>query len=134
MTTEGMQPLKASIPAGADLSAAANQYKAVKQDANGDIVLCSAITDRAIGILQNTPALGIPGEVMIIGESKYQADAAIAIGALLGVSADGQFVTVAAGAPTQHWVGRSRTAPGAAGVLGTGWFNFVVPMPALTAN
>lgn len=134
MTFEGSMPFKSSIVAGADLSAQVNQYKCVKLNGSGQVIAIAADTDVPIGILQNRPALGDPAEVLLIGESKYQASTAVAIGALLGIDADGQLITLAAGNPTKVWVGRSRTAPGATGVLGTGWFNFVLPAAALTAN
>lgn len=102
--------------AGADLSAAANQYKIVKQDANGDIVLCSAVTDLPLGVLQNKPKLGEAAIVRVVGVTKIQADAALAIGAQLSTSADAQAkaASVAAGS-TEYILARALEAAAAAG-------------------
>ena len=43
--------LKITLVAGADLSSA--QYKFVKLDSNGAAVVCSAVTDVPVGVLQN---------------------------------------------------------------------------------
>lgn len=51
--------------AGADLSASSNLWKAVKLDANGDIVLATAGT--GIGFLANLPESGDFAEVAVIG-------------------------------------------------------------------
>lgn len=60
--------LKAGIHvAGADLST--HQFKAVKFDANGDIVLCGA-GEKAVGILQNDPVLGEACEIEEAGYAK----------------------------------------------------------------
>lgn len=72
--------------AGADLSS--DQYKFVKMASTaGEVVLVSATTDVAIGILQNAPADGEPAEVQFHGVSKVLAGAtAIAQGDVLGWS------------------------------------------------
>jgi hypothetical protein len=84
MAVEGPQPVKWSFPAGADLSAAANQYKFVEVDSSGNVSVCNAVTDRPIGVLQNRPKQGEAAEVTISGITKLQADAALAIGAIIG--------------------------------------------------
>lgn len=84
------------LKAGADLSAAANQYKLVKLDANGDVVLCSARGEFAIGSLYNKPKSGEVAQVAYAGVVKVQADAAIDEGAAVTTSADGQASPAAA--------------------------------------
>lgn len=100
------------LAAGADLSAAANQFKFVKLDANGNVVLCAAATDIPIGVLQNTPKSGDAADVMVVGVSKVSTGAvALAIGALIGTDANGQGVALVAGTDTTKYVcGRVLTA------------------------
>jgi hypothetical protein len=107
---------KFSPKAGADLSAAANQYKFVKLDANGDVVAIAAATDIPIGVLQNLPTSGQEAEVMVDGITKLQADAAISVGAIIGTSADGQADVKVLGTDlTEHVVGVALTPAAAAG-------------------
>lgn len=87
--------------AGADLSAA--QYKFVKRS-GANVILCAAATDVPFGILQNAPASGETAEVMRLGISKCSADAAVAIGNLIGTSADGQGDPKTAGTDTTEYV------------------------------
>lgn len=134
MAVEGQHILVINIPAGADLSAIANQYKGVIHDGSGGVVVATANTDDVIGILQNRPKSGVAAEILVIGHSKFRAGAAISVGALLGVQADGEFETLAAANPTRYWFGRALESAGAAGDIASGVFNFVVPVPALTAN
>lgn len=106
-----------TLKAGADLSST-GQYRFVTLDANGDVVLCSAITDEPVGVLQNDPGLGEEAEVMVTGVTKLEADSAIAIGDELGTSADGQADTIASGTDTTVYkVGKALQAASGAGVI-----------------
>ena len=78
------------VKAGADLSAAANQYKLVKLDSSGDIVLAAAATDNIVGVLYNTPASGKPAKVAYLGVALVQANATIDEGDRITAAADGQ--------------------------------------------
>jgi len=78
------------LKSGSDLTAAGNQYKAVKLDAAGDVILCTAAGEFSIGILQNKPNTGQAAEVLAVGVSKVQADAALTEGAQIATAADGQ--------------------------------------------
>jgi len=79
--------------AAADLSS--YQYYWVKVSAANTVDVCSALTDKPIGILQNEPsAAGQPAEVMIFGVSKASADASVTVASVIGTSADGQCVSV----------------------------------------
>jgi len=69
---------RSSYVAAADLSA--NQYYFVRFDANGDIVLCDNIANKAIGVLQNAPKAGQEALVNTYGNTKIVASAALAIG------------------------------------------------------
>jgi hypothetical protein len=79
-----------SLLAGADLSAA--QFKAIKVNSSGQAVLAAA-GDFAIGVLQNNPASGEAATVRVAGKSKFNGDAAVAAGAKVTASADGQIIT-----------------------------------------
>jgi|JI10StandDraft_1071094.scaffolds.fasta_scaffold00467_86 hypothetical protein len=82
-----------SFDAGADLSAL--QYHFVKLNSSGQVVAIAATTDQAIGILQNKPGAGESATVWMAGISKYKTSAAIAAGAVVGVSANGRGVGAA---------------------------------------
>lgn len=111
-------------PAGADLSAASNQFKFVKLNSSGQIVLVSAVTDKPYGVLQNCPGSGQAAEVMISGVSKVQADADLAIGNQVGPSADGQAAAYVPGTDTTKYiVGEVLTANTAAGGIVSIQFN-----------
>lgn len=84
-----------SLVAGADLTGA--QYKAVKLDSSGNIVLCGA-DESGIGILQDNPALGAAGTVWMYGVSKGQYGGTVAKGASVSTDAAGKFVTAGSGA------------------------------------
>ena len=101
---EGSQVKIPGLKAGADLSAAANQYKFVKYTALATIDLCSGVTDVPCGVLQNTPALGAAADVVCFGITKVQGDADLAVGNLIGTSADGQAAAYAAGTDTTKYV------------------------------
>jgi hypothetical protein len=81
--------------AGADLST--HQFKAVKLDASGNVIL-AAIGDPAIGILQNDPTLGQEASVAINGGPKAMAGAVFAPQVKLMVDANGKLVTAVAAA------------------------------------
>lgn len=106
-----------SFPAAADYSAAGNQYKFVKLNANGEAEICSATTDEVLGVLQNRPnnAKGQLAEVMIVGISKVSSDAALAVGDVIGTSADGEAAVYVHGVDnTKYLVGKVVLASAAA--------------------
>lgn len=123
------------LKSGADLTAAANQYKLVKLDANGDVVLCTARGEFAIGSLYNNPNVGQPAQVAYAGAVLVQADAAINEGDAVTPSADAQASPVVAAASGEGATktddagvaldpliastvfGRAMKAPGAAGEI-----------------
>lgn len=132
MATDFGPVLDGSFPAGADLSAAANQYKFVELNSGGDVTVCNAATDTPIGVLQNRPRLGEMAEVRIFGPTKVQADAALATpGTLIGTSADGQAdAKTLADAGTELAVGRTLTTSGAAGEVIRALINCISPAKA----
>lgn len=85
-----------SIPAGADLSAVAKQYTAVKLTTGG-VVSATVAGEATVGLLQNLPKLGDPAKVGFSGVSKGKAGGTIAIGAYVSTNATGLLVAAATG-------------------------------------
>lgn len=90
MAFQGSQVCIPGLKAGADLSAVGNQYKFVKLSAVNTVVLCTAVTDKVIGVLQNRPASGEGADVCAIGITKLQGDADLSVGVYVGPSTDSQ--------------------------------------------
>lgn len=132
MATDLGPVLDMSFPAGADLSAVANQFKFVELNSGGDVTVCNAVTDTPIGVLQNRPKSGEMAEVRVFGPTKLQADAALATpGAIIGTSADGQADAKALGdAGTELAVGRTITTAAAAGEVFLAVVNCINPAKA----
>jgi len=82
-------------PAAADLSS--YQYHFVKLDANKAVAVCTAITDKVYGVLQNAPsAAGEEARVKVLGESKVCANAAVALNAFVGPATNSKAQTAVA--------------------------------------
>src|SRR5436190_7694730 len=75
------------LKAAADLRT--HQYKFVKLDASGNIILCSAAGERPLGILQNKPNTGENAVVRSIGVSKVVCSGAIATPNQIATDANG---------------------------------------------
>jgi hypothetical protein len=87
-----------TLTAAADLSS--KQYHFVKLASATTVNVCSATTDRAIGILQNNPESGEQAVVQIFGISKVVADGTIAFNNVIGTSADSQADAIVPGTDT----------------------------------
>lgn len=117
-----------TLPAGADLSA--KQFYFVKRSSN-TYVACAAATDLPDGVLQNKPDAGEPCEVIAIGPTKLNADAAITVGAFIGTSADGQAETKTPNhAGSEYACGRALGAASTAGNIIAGYVNCITPVLA----
>ena len=82
----------------ADCDLSDYQYCPVKLNSDGEVILASTVTDRAIGVLQDAPsAAGRPCRVAVGGVTKAKGADAIAAGAAVEVSADGKFQTLTSG-------------------------------------
>ena len=91
------------------------QYHFVKVTGAGQCGLVSAANDTTVGVLQNKPqTTGAAATVAIRGVSKVVADKAIAAGAKVYLSADGQATDVSTSAT---YVGVALQAAAAAGEL-----------------
>lgn len=119
MARSNWQFCPAGIKAGADLSAASNQYKFVKMSAANTVVLCAATTDRPFGVLQNTPGNGGAATVCVLGETKVQGDVDLAFGNQVGTSSDGQAASYTASDTTKYIVGTVVEDNSTAGGLAT---------------
>jgi hypothetical protein len=126
MAYKGSQPLKITLEAGADLSA--KQFYFLKLDAAGKAVVCSGATDKPVGVLQNNPVSGQAAEIVVVGLTKVSSNAALAIGDLIGTSADGQADAKTPGSDTTEFVvGTVLTTTGAADVIGSVLVNCANP-------
>lgn len=131
MAYEGPQILIPGLVAGADLSAATNQFRFVELTAARTVNVCGAITDRPIGVLQNRPSAGEAAVVCAVGVTKLQGDANLAVGDLVGTSADGQAAAVTPGTSTTVYIaGQIIEDNGAAGGLCTAIVNCAAPARA----
>jgi hypothetical protein len=106
--------LRITLKAAADLTAA--QYCFVKLDASGNAALCTAATDKPIGVLQNQPISGKEASILVEGGTKLKASAVIAIGASVGTttSTTGAVTLVQGTDTTKYIVGTALTAAAAA--------------------
>lgn len=98
-----------SKKANADLTG--KKYYVVKLSAAQTVDLCSAITDKAFGVLQDEPkAAGRDCSVAIGGTSKVVAGAAITAGAYVACTAAGKVQTAVS---TQYPIGQALDAAAA---------------------
>ena len=108
------QALTMSLEAAGDLSAV--QFKFMKFS-SGQVTTATAVTDACCGVLQNAPAAaGRAAELVVVGETKLVAGAAITAGALLTTDTSGRGVTATPGTDTTKYIlGRALEDAGAAG-------------------
>ena len=117
---------KLSLVAGESLASA--QYKFVKLNSSGQVIVPTGVTDIPVGVLQNAPASGEIAEVMVCGVSKLQGDADLTKGNQIGTSADGQAAAYVAGTDTTKYVvGQVLEDNAAAGGLITALINCANP-------
>lgn len=81
MSTEN-KILDLTFPAAEDLSS--DQYKFVVLNSSGKVRRPDSASEVAIGILQNAPAADEAAVVRVIGQSKFEANAALGIGTFIG--------------------------------------------------
>lgn len=89
--------------AAADLRT--HQFKLVKITAARTVGLCTATTDKPIGVLQNKPNTGEAAEVLVIGVTEVVAGETIAAGDKLTVNAVAKAVNDVPGAAPLMWFG-----------------------------
>ena len=89
--------------AGADLSS--SQYKLVKITGARTVGLCTATTDKPIGVLVNKPKSGEAAQVVVIGVTECVAGETLTAGDKLTVNASAKAVNDAPGAAPLMWFG-----------------------------
>lgn len=105
--------VRITLEAAADLSG--SQYCFVKIDGNGKAAVCSAATDKPIGVLQNQPIAGKEASILVEGGTKIKASAAITAGVAIGTTSTGTAVTMVQGTDTTKYItGTAVTASAAA--------------------
>ena len=119
------------LTAGADLSTT-GQFRFVKLGTvEGTVILCAAAADRPYGVLQNNPKNGEEADVLNIGITKLEADAALADGDEIGTSANGQADVKVRGTDLDEFiVGVVLETVGAAGEITTAAINCIAPATA----
>ena len=120
MAYEGAVLKIGNLTAAADLSA--KQFYFVKLASATTVNVCSGVTDKPIGVLQNTPTSGQAAEIVFFGISKVSADGTTAAGDLLGTSSDGQAAVYTSSDTTKYVCGQAIEA-GAAGNTVTAYIN-----------
>ena len=134
MAWEAQQPLKdGTRVAGEDLSAA--QYHFVTLEADGEVDLADAATDKPYGVLQNNPVAGQPCEIVLIGFTKLVQSASINPGVTIGTNADGEADAKVVGTDvTEYIVGQMVHNGGADQAIGTAVVNCVAATRATTSD
>lgn len=99
--------------ANADLSA--KQFSFVKFTADNTVDVCSAVTDKPCGVLQNKPTAGQAADVMVIGVSKVLAGGTIAAGDAVGTDATGKAIKETPGTDTTHFTAGQAEVAAASG-------------------
>lgn len=84
-----------SAVAGADLSA--QQFRGVKLNAAGALVLGNATDLNQIGVLQNNPGNGQPATVRISGVTKARAGGVVTAGDRVTTDLNGNFIVATTG-------------------------------------
>jgi len=120
MAYEAAQIKLGQLTASADLSA--KQFHFVKLSAATTVDVCSGVTDKPIGILQNSPTSGQAAEICIFGITKVVSDGTTAAGNLIGTSSDGQAAVYTTTDTTKYICGQAIEA-GAAGEVVTMFLN-----------
>lgn len=122
MAWEGPQVHIPGLTASASL--ATKQFYLVKMSGEKTVDVCSGVTDKPIGVLQNAPASGEAAEVCGFGVTKISGDEDLGYGDLIGTSGDGQAQAVTVGSETTVYiVGQVIEGNGAAGGLATAFVN-----------
>tara|TARA_R100001086_G_scaffold18158_1_gene8933 strand:- start:751 stop:1137 length:387 start_codon:yes stop_codon:yes gene_type:complete len=110
-----------TLTAAADLSG--KQHYFVKLASATTVNVCTAITDVAIGVLQNDPESGEQAVVRIFGITKVSADGTLAAGNIIGTSADSQADAISRGTDNSVTILGQAIEAASAGETVTMFFN-----------
>lgn len=114
--------------ASSDLSA--KQYRIMKISGDGRCTVCTAITDKPIGILQDNPLAEMGGLVMQSGVSKVIAGGTLAAGDLFATDANGAAVAVVPGTDTTRYICGHVRIGAASGAIAEVVFDCMAPARA----
>lgn len=120
MAYEGPQTKIPGLTASANLTS--SQYLFVKMSGEKTVTVCSAATDKPIGVLQNAPASGAEAEVAGFGITKIIGTADLNYGDQIGTSSGGHAVAKSAGT-VDYIVGEVILGNGGAGGYVTAFIN-----------
>lgn len=121
--------VKVTLIAGADLSAA--QFRFVEIGTGGLVTRANAVTDKPIGVLQNSPAEGEEAEVLVVGGTKLVSSAALAVGTAVTTDNEGRGAVLTIGTDTTKYnLGTTIFASGATGEIATVLINCANPSRA----
>jgi hypothetical protein len=115
MAYEAAQIKLGQLTASADLSA--KQFHFVKLASATTVTVCNGVTDKPIGVLQNSPASGQAAEICIFGITKVVSDGTTAAGDLIGTSSDAQAAVYTASDTTKYICGQAIEAGAASEVI-----------------
>ena len=126
MAYDSPQGIKLTGLVCGSVTLAAQQYRFVKLDTDGTVIVSSAQGEICIGVLQNKPVVGLPCEIIAIGVTKLKTDAtAFAEGSKLTTDGSGNGDQAAS---ADHVLGVALTTPTAtAGVIFTALVNCATP-------
>ena len=110
-----------TLTAAADLSG--KQHYFVKLASATTVNVCTAITEVAIGVLQNDPESGEQAVVRIFGITKVSADGTLAAGNIIGTSADSQADAISRGTDNSVTILGQAIEAASAGETVTMFFN-----------
>lgn len=128
MAWDGNQFCIPGLKAGADLSAETNRYRLVKLSAANTVVLCTAVTDKAVGVLQNRPLSGENAKVCAWGLTKVRGGAGLSVDDRIAPATDAEAVAVTHGSDTTTYpIGTVLEGTSNAGEYGTAMVDCVSP-------
>jgi hypothetical protein len=116
MAFEGNLQAIPGLSASADLSA--KQFRFMKMSGDATVTVTAAITDKLMGVLQDTPTSGQPANVAAFGASKLLLGGTVVAGDLVGTDNAGKGVAIVAGTDTTQYVGGRCLVGGVSGDIG----------------
>lgn len=114
--------------ASTDLST--KQYRFVKISGDRRCTVCTAITDKPLGVLQDTPGAEMGGLVMHSGVTKIVAGEELTAGMLIGVDTNGAAVEVVAGTDTTQYIAGHVVIGAASGAIAEAVISCMAPARA----
>lgn len=115
-----------SFIAGADLRTAKGLF--VKLSAARTVVVCTATTDRPVGVVRDGANTGGMVTVISLGQAIIVGNADLAVNAVIGTHTNGKAVAKTIGTDTTHYMcGYVLDENGAGDGLISAWINCIMP-------